>query len=345
MGIAQYKNVLALVPLGIIILSSLNYGMYESEEAMPKLRFFWDNCSNPKETIPLLTQYYSKIDFYSPVWYVLLENGSIGYSRYYSPHELLDICNKHHIDVHPLVSNYHNGKMDEQIVSSLLNNKTKIDNFIASLNELIGKYNFSGVNIDFEDIPKADKNALLTFLEKVKFGIDPKIILSIDVPFKSIRHRSDWNSAFNYRKIAKIVDFVMVMTYNAHGSWSKPGEIAPISWAKSILSYAQRKIPSEKLFVGIPRYGYDWIFNESWGGKSYSSYSHFVQRLPLTCSIERTENMEIVFSYRDGKYLHTCYFCDSTTTIAKEKALEDRLFRGFCYWHLTSGDNNFFEKI
>lgn len=63
-------------------------------------------------------------------------------------------------------------------------------------------------------------------------------------------------------------DFINLMSYDAYGTWTGPGQHAPYSFAVSDLTYWQvtKGIPAAKLTVGVPFYGYYW-------GSSSSSYT------------------------------------------------------------------------
>jgi spore germination protein len=49
------------------------------------------------------------------------------------------------------------------------------------------------------------------------------------------------------------------MAYDYHWSTSAPGPIAPVGWVRDVLDYALAHIPAQKLQLGIPLYGYDWV--------------------------------------------------------------------------------------
>ena len=41
-------------------------------------------------------------------------------------------------------------------------------------------------------------------------------------------------------------------------TYGPPMAVAPINKVREVLEYALTKIPSEKIHLGIPNYGYDW---------------------------------------------------------------------------------------
>jgi chitinase len=63
-------------------------------------------------------------------------------------------------------------------------------------------------------------------------------------------------------------DFINIMSYDAYGTWTGPGQHAPYSLAVSDLNYwhTTKGVPSAQLTVGVPFYGYFW-------GNSNTSYT------------------------------------------------------------------------
>ncbi len=139
----------------------------------------------------------------------------------------------------------------------------------------------------------------------------------------------------------------MVMTYDYHGGWTGPGEVAPTSQVKQCLKYAARTIPIEKLYMGIPRYGYDWNLDyeePNWG----YGYSYFQTKYEtFGGNLTRTEDgHELKLEYVDEfGYYHIAYYCDADTTLHKEALFSQYPMGGYCYWHLSSGDPNYFTAL
>lgn len=335
---------------GLLVISSsisLYFIFNPPSRHSSKKRFFWDNSWNPNQTIDIIQQYPEVIDLLSPVWYSLQENGSVHYARTYPLDEILATCKTFNIQVQPLISNYHEESFNGELISSVINNETKTANFINSLNQLLSQYHFSGFHIDFEAVPATDRAIFSSFLQAIRNALDSNYLLSIAVPPKTVETTEGWSGGFDYQEIGEICNYVMVMTYDAHGGWSEPGEIAPTSWVKKVLNYAKQVIPKEKIFIGIPRYGYDWSTNEDWVNYGFT-YHYFEEKIGLYggTPIRTSDGQELRYEYVDNQgFNHICYFCDSETSLAKEEALSNDIFEGFCYWHLSSGDPDLFNKI
>ena len=74
----------------------------------------------------------------------------------------------------------------------------------------------------------------------------------------SLRH-DQRNQAQDYAAIGRVADQVRVMAYDYHWSTSAPGPIAPVDWVRDVLDYSLTRIPADKIVLGVPLYGYDWV--------------------------------------------------------------------------------------
>jgi spore germination protein YaaH len=63
----------------------------------------------------------------------------------------------------------------------------------------------------------------------------------------------------DFAAIGEVADTVKVMTYDEHGSWSAPGPVGGLDWAKRVVAATEeRGIPAAKLFLGVALYGRKW---------------------------------------------------------------------------------------
>jgi spore germination protein len=132
--------------------------------------------------------------------------------------------------------------------------KTAIDNLEAN----IKKYGLDGINIDFEQVPAADRDNLTAFMHELSDRLKPQgYIVSIDVLPKH-NENNDVAVAYDYAQLAKYTDKIILMTYDYHAGWNGAGSIADIDSVESDLKYALTMIPKNKIYLGIAGYGYDW---------------------------------------------------------------------------------------
>lgn len=129
---------------------------------------------------------------------------------------------------------------------------------IREILRLLRENRLAGINIDFENIPPADRGLFNGFLQRLAGAVRPAGFLltvaakTYDNPYNS------WSRAFDYRTIRRICDYVMLMTYDEHWSGGPPGPVSSEPWIGRVLNYTVGKIPKEKVLLGIPAYRYDW---------------------------------------------------------------------------------------
>ncbi len=62
---------------------------------------------------------------------------------------------------------------------------------------------------------------------------------------------------YDYAAMGRVVDHIRIMAYDY--STSSPGPIAPLEWVTDLVKAAKDLVPAEKLILGVPVYGYDWV--------------------------------------------------------------------------------------
>ncbi len=64
--------------------------------------------------------------------------------------------------------------------------------------------------------------------------------------------------AHDYAALGAISDTVQIMTYEWGFTFSPPMAVAPLDKVRAVIEYAVSVIPNEKIYMGIPNYGYIW---------------------------------------------------------------------------------------
>lgn len=141
--------------------------------------------------------------------------------------------------------------------------------FISNLSDLISKWSFDGLDIDWEPILPGDYNLILALGQALR-AKSPKMIMTIDVPKQNSNNPISGDTAKFYLAVGRLFDQVNIMTYR--GSFlprkglvvghSSPltGETtsSPYSVQNSVEQYLTAGIPPAKLGVGIGFFGSCW---------------------------------------------------------------------------------------
>ena len=132
---------------------------------------------------------------------------------------------------------------------------------------------------------------------------------------------------------------MLLMTYEWGYTYSPPMAVAPINSVRRVLDYAITRIPPDKIFMGIPNYGYDWPLPYEKGITRATSISN-----AEAVSIARRYGAEIMydetvqspyFNYTDENGIaHEVWFEDARSIEAKLKTALEYGFAGVSYWNL-----------
>ena len=154
-----------------------------------------------------------------------------------------------------------------ELVHQVLNSPTARTNLVNNISYLVTNRGYGGVNIDFERVMAEDRDLFTGFLSELRDRLQPlDRTLTIAVPAKT-NEEIPWLKGYDYGGIGSVVDFMFIMAYDWHHAGSVPGPVAPITEVRRTVEFALRYVPSRKIILGVPLYGYDWIIPYSpWKG-------------------------------------------------------------------------------
>ncbi|MEO8581930.1 MAG: glycosyl hydrolase family 18 protein [Patescibacteria group bacterium] len=158
---------------------------------------------------------------------------------------------------------------NEASISALLSEPVvHAGNLVSAVEPLMKQHGFTDLNIDIESFRTASPEAqvrMSTFLREVKAQLNIRKLgtLTTELTVASLVKQA----LMNPTEIGEISDHVVLMAYDFRytGSFTS-GAVAPIGGAGEKIEYdivksvqlASQVIPSEKLQLGIPLYGYEW---------------------------------------------------------------------------------------
>lgn len=205
-----------------------------------------------------------------------------------------------------------------------------VSNFIA----FVDKYHLDGIDVDIEgdDIDANYEHLVVALGQPLR---QRNKLLTAALAYYTRNLISD--------RALQQFDFVNLMAYDKTGPWnpSRPGPHAPMSYVKEHLEYwsSERKIPGEKLVVGVPFYGYGFG-PQADTGKRYRSmiYKDIIASFPGAALQD-----EIPLPDNGG----TLYY-NGVPTIKAKTAMALRYGGGVMIWHLladTSDDTSLLNAI
>ena len=161
----------------------------------------------------------------------------------------------------PSVSNMVGGDFSYDAVAPVIHDPATMKRNIASITQLAVSQDYTGIDLDYEELQAGDRAAFSTFVAQLADSLHAvHKSLSVAV-FAKVDDAGDdpRNVAQDYAAIGAAADEVRLMTYDYHWETSPPGPVAPASWVHDVLAYATTVIPAQKLVVGLDQAGYDWV--------------------------------------------------------------------------------------
>jgi spore germination protein YaaH len=198
----------------------------------------------------------------SPSYFDLHANGSL--------HDKVDRrfvseMHKRGIKVVPFVSNH----WDRQLGIRALQNREKLAKEIVAA---VKKYDLDGVNVDIENVTHRERDAYTDFVRLLREQLPKDKELSVAVAANPRGWTTGWHGSYDYVKLAKYSDYLMVMSYDESYEGSRPGPVASLAFVEQSLQHILRLgVPSEKVVLGIAFYGRYWNLNEATGGRGISN--------------------------------------------------------------------------
>jgi spore germination protein YaaH len=269
------------------------------------------------------------------------------------PAEVLETARAANLPVMPLVVN---AGFDRATASVLLRNPKNQERAAAFMAYLAKRDNYVGWQLDLENIDPADKALYTRFVRRVaaKLHADGRLLSIAVVPRFSDQYpdkrtaefrTGQWGAPFDFRAIGKVVNFVVLMTYDHHTTGTRPGPVAGYAWLEEALEFAVRRVPRWKLVAGIPFYGREWVETAK-GTISRSLPFRDLQALLEQPGVEVhwDERWRVPwFQFRVGPELHTVWFDDRRSFKEKLDLVRQYRLRGFAAWRLGSEDPEFWS--
>lgn len=160
-------------------------------------------------------------------------------------------------------------QFDNDDIVSLLTTPAAQDRLLQSIDAALLAYPFNGINIDIEYSGKVTPQLranLTQLMTKINQHIDQRyqgVQLSIDM----YAGAADSQQLWEVEKLSQQVDYIIVMAYDFHRRSSPlAGPVAPLFGGKELwdsdisehLKSFLEVVPSEKILLGVPFYGYEW---------------------------------------------------------------------------------------
>lgn len=293
--------------------------------------FYAEWHSDDQSSYNDLVKHHDAINTIAPLWAGLKKDGTVIDRGGANHASVVKYANANNIDTLLLV-NTADGDIHAVLADAKLRTKA-IDNLEA----YIKKYGLTGINIDFEGVQPWDKDNLTQFMKELSGRLKPAgYLVTIDV-FPKHNETTDIAIAYDYAALAKYADKIFVMTYDYHGGWGSPGAVADLPLVEQDIKYALTLIPSNKLYLGVAGYGYDW---SSKGNQSleYGAIANLINKFGATVEWDDTAKSPHFTYTGNDKVKHQVWYENHQSLQYKLNLVNKYDLAGIALWKLGQED-------
>ena len=197
---------------------------------------------------------------------------------------------------------------------------------------------FDGVQIDFESVSRDDAEYFFDFLEELKASLPAGRMLSVAVPART----APVAGAYDYARIASLVDRIVIMAYDEHWSTSSPGPVASLPWCAKIVDYAKSTIENDKIIMGLPLYGRAWPDKKLARALRFKSVQDVVAETKSTTSY--TSEQGAWFEYSESVVVKV-FFDDERSLLEKLNLYRSREINAVSFWRIGQGPPEVWNRI
>ena len=214
---------------------------------------------------------------------------------------------------------------------------TVLDNVLDAMREK----GYAGLDIDFEYIDPADREAFVAFVAAAVEKLSPYgYFVNTDLAPKTSAAQSGLlYEAHDYAALGAASDTLFLMTYEWGYTYGPPLAVAPIDQVRRVVDYAVSEIAPAKLLLGIPNYGYDWQLPYEKGVTAARSLGN-EEAVALAARYGAEIEYDPVsaapyFYYTDGEgNAHVVWFEDVRSMLASYDLMDAFDLRGAGYWNV-----------
>ena len=234
------------------------------------------------------------------------------------------------------------GQISEVFIHNMqLQSAERTESLIAQVLAVMAQEDYDALDVDFEYLPPQMREAYAAFIASLRRRLAPvgKKVLVALAPKTSADQPGLLYEAHDYALLGAAADAVLLMTYEWGYAGSAPMAVAPIPQVRRVLDYAVTAIARQKIYLGVPTYGYDWPLPYVQGvtrAKSLSPVEATALAARYGAEIrydDRAQAPHFRYSAVDGTE-HEVWFEDARSILAKLDLVAEYGFRGVGYWNL-----------
>ncbi len=283
----------------------------------------------------------------SPVWFTV---GAQGELQSTIDPKMVSWASSHKLPLMPVIVNLN---FKPEIVQLAIGDAQR-DKLIAALVKAAADFHFSGLELDFEEVPAGARAGFTRFVSQLAEALHKqKMLLGVAVPapltpgapphLKPVFTPNPRAAGFDYRELARASDSLTLMAYDEYTSVDQPGPVAGFSWVDACVRQTVQSVPSQKLLLGLA------LYYRHWNGTTVSEGPFPVARA-LAAKSEatlklNTTHQEHTFGYSEGAVKHVVWGEDAANLATRFALISKYKLAGFAAWRLGQEDPAVWQKV
>ena len=322
----------------------------EEKQIDGKVNLTWDYFSEYASAPDRRGTKINGVNVVSPAFLYIDDKGNLRENIGDDGKEYIKWAHDNGYKVWPMVSNTEVSSKDLKITSSIMNSYEKRNKLIEGILEKSIKYGFDGINIDFENMYKKDKDMFSRFIiELTPVMKEAGLVVSVDVTAPD--GGDTWSLCYDREVIGDVADYIVFMAYDQHGNSSlKAGTVAGYDWVKLNLNKFMKHydINPEKIILGVPFYTRVWTTNDDYDviGKKIVSIKNMDKVIPENAEIKWDDKLKQNYlKYKDGDNIKEIWIEDEKSLRAKVSLVNEMNLAGVGSWKKDMETPNIWNMI
>lgn len=310
--------------------------MEAEKQIQDKVNLVWDYYSQIATAPDRTDTKLDGINVVSPSFFSIDKNGNLVENIGERGQAYLEWARNNNCKIWPMVQNAGDSTMMDT-TSKIMNSYEKRKALIESIINVCVKYKLDGINIDFENMRKDDKDLYSRFI----IELEPRmkelgLVLSVDV---TAPDGSDtWSLCFDRHVIGDVADYIIFMAYDEYGeSSTKAGTTAGYDWVElGIKKFLEtEEVAPEKLILAVPLYTRLWTEDSSGKvtKKSVVSMKDIDDTIPSNVERKWDDKLKQYYvEYKDGNNVKKMWIEDIKSLKEKVSLISNYKLGGIASW-------------
>src|SRR3989344_3155049 len=295
-----------------------------------------------------------KFDYISLYWYYLGADGTIKkYRGAKEDQNIIKFAHDNNVKAGAIVTNLLDDEdlgWNSERVETWIKNDTAIEAHVNSIGEKLKSAGFDGVIVDYEVVDKNQKENFSKFIKELSGQMhkEGKFVTVALHPKTGQNKKGEEIGQFqDWKEISKYADQLSIMGYSEHGDEGEAGPIASVGWVESIVNYAlSLDVPREKLFLGIPLYGYRWQIGSDVNaeGLTFAQVEKIINTNQIEVQWDETFKSPY-FEYEKAGNHYVVWFENAGSVSEKMTLADKKGLGGVNFWRLGDEDPQIWQEV